>query len=104
MVFSNRLPLRGSRGGWQLSAGGLVTAMRPVMAEHRGRWVGWDGGHEELPARLPGSDTPLLPVALTRSELAGYYEGFANRTLWPLLHDALEPPVLGVAGGSPTST
>ncbi|MET0425648.1 MAG: trehalose-6-phosphate synthase, partial [Actinoplanes sp.] len=35
----------------------------------------------------------LRAVALTEPDLRGYYEGFANSTLWPLYHDAVEPPV-----------
>ena len=32
-------------------------------------------------------------MALSEQELRGYYEGFANSTLWPLYHDAVEQPV-----------
>ncbi|BCJ51128.1 trehalose-6-phosphate synthase [Actinoplanes sp. NBRC 14428] len=35
----------------------------------------------------------LRPVALSEKEVRGYYEGFANSTLWPLYHDAVEQPV-----------
>ncbi|MCA9299864.1 MAG: trehalose-6-phosphate synthase, partial [Phycisphaerales bacterium] len=29
---------------------------------------------------------------LSKDELAGYYDGFSNATLWPLYHDAIRPP------------
>jgi trehalose 6-phosphate synthase len=32
-------------------------------------------------------------VALSEQEFEQYYEGFANATLWPLYHDAVEQPV-----------
>jgi trehalose 6-phosphate synthase len=32
-------------------------------------------------------------VSLTAAQVRDYYHGFANRTLWPLLHNAIEKPV-----------
>jgi trehalose 6-phosphate synthase len=32
-------------------------------------------------------------VTLTPAQVRDYYHGFANRTLWPLLHNAIEKPV-----------
>ncbi len=34
----------------------------------------------------------LFPVELTSQDLAEYYEGFSNDTLWPLYHDVLVAP------------
>jgi trehalose 6-phosphate synthase len=34
----------------------------------------------------------ICPVALSAPELERYYEGFSNSSLWPLYHDAVEPP------------
>ena len=34
----------------------------------------------------------LTPIGLNAREIEGFYEGFANRTLWPLYHDAVRPP------------
>jgi trehalose 6-phosphate synthase len=34
----------------------------------------------------------LIPVPLSASEVAEYYEGFANDTIWPLYHDVIAPP------------
>ena len=92
VAVANRLPVRPSDGGWELSPGGLVTALRPVMASHKGAWVGWDGGTKGMPPTLPGADIRLLPIRLSAAQLRDYYHGFANATLWPLLHDAIEKP------------
>src|SRR5690348_12515663 len=92
VIIANRLPVRRGDDGWELSPGGLVTALRPVMAAHAGAWVGWDGGTRDIPATLPGLSTRLLPVSLSATQLRQYYHGFANATLWPLLHDAIEKP------------
>ena len=81
------------RGGWQASAGGLVAALRPALETRDSAWVGWDGGAEDMPRRVDGLDIELAPVGLSRREVADYYHGFSNRTLWPLLHGAIEPPV-----------
>jgi trehalose 6-phosphate synthase len=92
VAIANRLPVRHGDDGWELSPGGLVTALRPVMATHSGAWVGWDGGTRGIPATLPDLSVRLLPVSLSSAQLRQYYHGFANATLWPLLHDAIERP------------
>jgi trehalose 6-phosphate synthase len=92
VAVANRLPVRHGDDGWELSPGGLVTALRPVMASHHGAWVGWDGGTRGIPPTLPDSAIQLRPVRLSAAQLRDYYHGFANATLWPLLHDAIEKP------------
>ncbi|HEY2307204.1 MAG TPA: trehalose-6-phosphate synthase [Streptosporangiaceae bacterium] len=92
MTVANRLPVRMGEDGWELSPGGLVTALRPVMAAYSGAWVGWDGGTRGIPATVPDLAVRLLPVGLSASQSRQYYHGFANASLWPLLHDAIEKP------------
>ena len=92
VIIANRLPVRMGEDGWELSPGGLVTALRPVMAAHSGAWVGWDGGTRGIPATVPDLSVGLLPVGLSASQVRQYYHGFANASLWPLLHDAIEKP------------
>jgi trehalose 6-phosphate synthase len=93
VAVANRLPVHAGEDGWQLSPGGLVTALRPVMSARSGAWVGWDGGTKGTPTRLPELSIDLAPVTLTAAQVRDYYQGFANRTLWPLLHNAIEKPV-----------
>jgi trehalose 6-phosphate synthase len=93
VAVANRLPVHAGEDGWQLSPGGLVTALRPVMSVRSGTWVGWDGGTKGTPNRLPELSIDLAPVTLTAAQVRDYYHGFANRTLWPLLHNAIEKPV-----------
>jgi trehalose 6-phosphate synthase len=95
VLVANRLPVRlGDDGAWEISAGGLVTAMRPVVSRVGGAWIGWDGGDEGVPERVEGLDCSLHPVALSAVEVEDYYHGFSNRTLWPLFHDLVAPPVI----------
>lgn len=93
VTIANRLPVSRDNGGWKTSTGGLVTAMRPIMEDTRGVWVGWDGGEGDVPGRVEGLDIDLHPVSLSHAEVQGYYYGFSNRTIWPLFHDLIEQPV-----------
>ena len=95
VVVSNRLPFQVEREAGQSrlirSPGGLVSALEPVLRRRGGTWVGWTGVPQEdgRPSgyALPTSDgITYRPVPLTGSEVAQYYGGFANRTLWPLFH------------------
>ena len=92
IAVANRLPVQRGDEGWELSPGGLVTALRPVMATHSGAWVGWDGGTKGMPATFPDSGVRLLPIGLSAAQVRDYYRGFANATMWPLLHNAIEKP------------
>ena len=92
VAVASRLPVARGDDGWQISPGGLVTALRPVMATHAGAWVGWDGGAKGMPTALPDLNLSLRPVSVSPGQARQYYHGFANSTLWPLLHDAIEKP------------
>jgi trehalose 6-phosphate synthase/phosphatase len=91
VVLSNRLPvrLRTERGGTKVerAPGGLVAALDPVLTSRGGAWVGWPGGPLPRGFKLAeGSGYHLVPVQLSQTEVRRFYFGFANRTLWPLLH------------------
>lgn len=96
VVASNRLPFSvvRSAGGLerQPSPGGLVSALEPVLRKRGGTWIGWPGLELRENEALPTDDEPyeIRPVLLSDSEMARYYHGFSNRTLWPLLHSLTE--------------
>jgi trehalose 6-phosphate synthase len=94
VVLANRLPVKKGPDGWAPSAGGLVTALRPVMDESGGAWIGWDDDADEVPPRVDGLGCDLHAVALTPDEVQGHYHGFSNRTIWPLFHDLVVEPVI----------
>ncbi|MEM0984165.1 MAG: trehalose-6-phosphate synthase [Planctomycetota bacterium] len=102
VIVANRLPVkrveRDGESAWETSPGGLVAALMPILQRRTeqggaGGWVGWTG--------IPDSDAePFLhdgihqtPVPITEAELEAYYEGLSNRTLWPLYHDVIRPPI-----------
>ncbi|HVL64058.1 MAG TPA: trehalose-6-phosphate synthase [Actinomycetota bacterium] len=91
VTISNRLPVAKTSSGWRASAGGLVTALKPVMESRPGAWVGWDGGAEDVPAKVPDLSVRLRPVSLSRAEVNAFYHGFSNRSIWPLFHDLVQP-------------
>jgi len=93
VVVANRLPVSRNGDAWRPSAGGLVTALRPVVQQVDGHWVGWDGGLSEVPTRVEGFEADMHPIAMTDAEVDDHYYGFSNRTLWPLFHDLLAEPV-----------
>jgi len=93
VAVSNRLPVERGRAGWRPTAGGLVSALRPALEARGGAWVGWDGGASGLPRRVEGLEVELCPLDLDRPTVDGYYHGFSNRTLWPLLHGLVEQPL-----------
>ncbi len=95
LVVSNRLPLTLERTGkgWRdaPSAGGLVTALGPVLRDTRGLWIGWAGDAEAAEGRRERlasweKDHGFVAVELPRTLAQRFYHGYANGTLWPLFH------------------
>ncbi|HEY8652755.1 MAG TPA: trehalose-6-phosphate synthase [Dermatophilaceae bacterium] len=96
VVAANRLPVErvldaGGRGTWQRSPGGLVTALESVMTGRNAAWVGWAGVPGPASEPFHQDDLYLHPVSLSSAEIAEYYEGFSNETLWPIYHDVIVP-------------
>lgn len=103
VVVSNRLPIvleRQKTGKWDIGpgAGGLITALGPVLRNRGGLWIGWLGASSEKLADFPGLDEllkrgaeetgyALSPVHLSSEEVQNFYFGFSNQILWPLFHD-----------------
>ncbi|MFN3388505.1 MAG: alpha,alpha-trehalose-phosphate synthase (UDP-forming) [Allosphingosinicella sp.] len=89
IVISNRVsaPKPGDNGGAQ---GGLAVALSAALRDHRGIWFGWSGekteeftGHIDF-QRHAGVTSALID--LEEQDVEEYYNGYANRTLWPLFH------------------
>ena len=62
------------------------------MRSRDGAWVGWHGAPDEELAPFTNDGIKLVPVTLSSREVADYYEGFSNATLWPLYHDVIATP------------
>lgn len=105
-VVSNREPYshikRQGKIECIIPAGGLVTALDPVMRACEGVWIAAGSGDADRETadehgrlRVP-PDEPhytLRRVWLTREEEEGYYYGFSNEGIWPLCHIAHTRPL-----------
>jgi trehalose 6-phosphate synthase len=99
IIVSNRLPIviSQNQGQWSIEpgAGGLVTALEPLMSRNHGVWIGWpgcgpDAPIDELVARFAAEHGYGLEIVpLGDDEVEKYYRGFSNEALWPLFHDLL---------------
>ncbi len=106
IVVSNREPymhqLRDGKPHVIVPAGGLVTALDPILQACGGVWIAHGSGDADRETAdasghltVPPDDAhyTLKRVWLTREEEQGYYYGFSNEGLWPLCHLAHERPV-----------
>src|ERR1700756_3281587 len=98
VVVANRLPIdmEGLPDGsttFKRSPGGLVTALEPLLRRRRGAWVGWPGIVDADEEPIEAEELRLHPVRLSADDVAEYYEGFSNATLWPLYHDVIVKPI-----------
>jgi trehalose 6-phosphate synthase len=103
IVISNRVQAPdGSHSGAQ---GGLAVALAAALREHRGLWFGWSGEQTDHFTgqisfqRNEGVTTATMD--LEEQDIEEYYNGYANRTLWPLFHYRIDLAEYerGFAGG-----
>ena len=83
VVVSNRLPFTvspGPDGALQrrAAAGGLVTAVAPVVIQSRGVWVGWPGARlaegDHLPESDPSDNSPTAGLLSSQVRAVGVRE------------------------------
>lgn len=85
--------------------GGLTEALDPVMRAAGGTWVAWGSGDADFDEKIVDKDQRVMVppppeesryalkrVKLTEADVAGFYLGFANESLWPLCHVTFTPP------------
>ena len=88
IVVSNRVaPVDEAKG----SAGGLAIGMLGALRASGGLWFGWSGrvssgAASSTPAIVHKGGITYATLDLTPQDHAGYYNGYANRMLWPLFH------------------
>jgi trehalose 6-phosphate synthase len=90
VVVSNRVSAPGRARDSR--AGGLEVAIRPVLKQHPGVWFGWSGqiaAQPSLQTIACGHQTYVL-TDLVEDDYQEYYNGYANRVLWPILHYRLD--------------
>lgn len=86
IVISNRVQAPSAdTGGAQ---GGLAVALTAALREGDGIWFGWSGETGET-GELNFSTydgVTSATIDLPEKDIDEYYNGYANRTLWPLFH------------------
>ncbi|HEX6103691.1 MAG TPA: alpha,alpha-trehalose-phosphate synthase (UDP-forming) [Alphaproteobacteria bacterium] len=88
IVVSNRVaPVDESKG----TGGGLAIGMLAALRAAGGLWFGWSGristgAAASSPSVVEHAGITYATMDLTPQDCAGYYNGHANRTLWPLFH------------------
>jgi trehalose 6-phosphate synthase len=88
IVVSNRVTAKQAESG--ASQGGLSMAISAALREYSGIWFGWSGESTpewtgELNEQSVGG-VRVVTVDLEEQDIEEYYNGYANRTLWPLFH------------------
>ena len=97
LIISNRLPIQINLTDDNIevtpSVGGLATGMSSVFESFDSLWIGWSGIDRDTlnDEQKEKVDAALLrekciDVQLSQEEVELYYEGFSNKTIWPLFH------------------
>lgn len=98
IIISNRLPItvnkrqNGFEYNW--SIGGLATGLKGYHIRSDSIWVGWPGINDGDISRKQKTTMQqelenyyrCITVSLSKKEFEQYYNGFCNRTIWPLFH------------------
>ncbi|MDE1822803.1 MAG: bifunctional alpha,alpha-trehalose-phosphate synthase (UDP-forming)/trehalose-phosphatase [Candidatus Micrarchaeota archaeon] len=93
IIISNRLPLSIKKSGKEYTieqnVGGLATGLGSFYKDYNALWIGW----ADVPAqdregvrRKMEREFNCYPIFISEKLSERYYEGFANKTLWPLFH------------------
>jgi len=91
VVVSNRVgPLKDTG-----RAGGLAVALVDALAKTGGIWFGWSGDVSEEGTfgqlkKQKSKSVQMVQVDMTQADYDSFYAGYANRTLWPVLHYRLD--------------
>jgi len=89
VVVSNRVAIPDGKGGGR--AGGLEVAVKAAFRNRPGLWFGWSGkvarkGDGVETTTVRHDDIDYVTTSLRSEDYQEYYNGFANRVLWPVLH------------------
>lgn len=88
-IISNRVAVPSSDRA--VHPGGLEVALRALLSRNKCVWMGWSGRSVDDASELEVhqsniNGTEYIVSDLLRQDYEEYYNGFANRVLWPVLH------------------
>ena len=79
-------------------AGGLAVALWDTLVQTKGTWIGWSGKLRDFAgSKLQESSDDGVNFTLsdiTKEQYEGFYLGYSNSVLWPLLHNRLDLAIL----------
>ncbi len=86
IIVSNRVAVPDPEGPRQ--AGGLAVAVNAALKRREGIWFGWSGriSDEDTPTVVERRQLTFITLDLPAGDHQEYYNGFANRVLWPIFH------------------
>ncbi len=88
IIVSNRVAV--PEPGSNQMAGGLVVAVKAALRNRTGVWFGWSGKIDETetaqPRTVERNHITYAVIDLSKGDFEEYYNGLANRVLWPILH------------------
>jgi trehalose 6-phosphate synthase len=72
-------------------AGGVAVALAEIVKARRALWFGWSGeiGPQAETAGIQ-REGRIVTAPLSERDYNGYYLGYANSVLWPVLHNRLD--------------
>ena len=87
-IISNRVSVPPSG----LHPGGLEVVLKATLKNHPCVWLGWSGEVSRNPKTktVVKGDNSYIVSDLLPADFEEYYNGFANRVLWPILHYRLD--------------
>jgi trehalose 6-phosphate synthase len=91
VVVSNRVAVATDK---KAQTGGLAVALQDALKVHGGIWFGWSGKTKSRTAMSPkitqAGNVEFATLDLGKADFDDYYNGYANRALWPLFHYRLD--------------
>jgi trehalose 6-phosphate synthase len=88
VIVSNRVAIPEKNA--KARAGGLEVAVKAALKRKSSIWFGWSGKiatHTKITAqKVVDEQTAYITIDLSKEDHKEYYNGFANRVLWPILH------------------
>ncbi|WP_285713840.1 alpha,alpha-trehalose-phosphate synthase (UDP-forming) [Erythrobacter oryzae] len=92
IAVSNRVQVE--TGVDNANRGGLAVALAAALRQSNGIWFGWSGKQTgEFTGQIAfqrADGVATATIDLEAQDIEEYYNGFANRTLWPLFHYRLD--------------